>query len=93
MSKTAQDLRADLSKAHDQIIKVNNQINDRLQKLCKAHPDASVSISTKGVIKASSITVMWEIIKDYDTDTKLNYIQSIEDWIVEQNKYVQTKMF
>lgn len=93
MNKTAQDLRKDLANAEQQLKRVNNQIDDRLLKLAKAHPMAVVVDMNNTQIYALRVVEHWQIIQEYDVDVKLKYIEMIEKWIAEQNPYKQTEMF
>ena len=93
MNKTAKELKEDLNKAKNQLLGVYNRIDDRLLKLAKTHPQAVFSIVGSTKYKAQVIVDTWAIVKDHDTQSKLNYIENIENWIKEQNPTVQLNMF
>ena len=92
MTRTSQDLREDLNKAKNQLLKAYNRIDDRLIKLAKTHPQAVFSIVGSTKYKAQVIVDTWHIVKDHDAQSKLKYIENIENWIKEQNPTIQLKL-
>lgn len=89
--KTAQDLRNIHERLKNDMIRFEAYLDQRLCQLAKAYPDAVLTKVKSTEIKAKSITMAQVAL--FDIDRKIGFIETIEAYILSQQKYVQGKLF
>lgn len=93
--KSGKDWRKAYNDAKAKVIKIENQITDRLVELCKANPDVIVGIqadSEHTEIKAKSIQDI-TYIETMTTEVRLIYIEIIEKALADAHPYQQGNLF
>ena len=92
--KTVKDWRKSWGDATARVIKVENDIKQRLLDLTTANPSvpvASKADSERTVIKASSLSTGY--VEGLTTPERLMYIEIIEKWLADQHPHQQQKLF
>jgi hypothetical protein len=70
---------------------LSNRISQRLFHLCNEYPDAPVSSIDTTILKAKSCANI-NYINDLDVDTRIKYINAIEEWLQSKQRYYQTEI-
>ena len=93
MEKSAQELRNEYKALQDKITGHKARIWERLLTLAARHPDAIIGTFNDEPLKAKFVFTFSVIVKSFDVEQHLSFIQKIEDWLKEQNPSKQLKMF
>jgi hypothetical protein len=91
---TAKDYKKEYNSLLLDIATLKARIIERLHFLCKQNPDVPVARQADlngTIIKAKSIGDL-NYIHQLDIKAQLYYIETIENWIAEQNPVKQTKI-
>lgn len=92
--KTVKDWRKSYADATAKVIRVENQIKERLLDLCIANPQVPVATRPdveRTVIKASSLSRGY--VEGLTTPERLMYIEIIEKYLADQHPHQQLKAF
>ena len=92
--KSVKDWRRSYADATAKVIKVENQIKERLNELVIANPEVPVATkanSERTVIKANSLSHGY--VDGLTTPERLMYIEIIEKYLADQHPHQQLELF
>jgi hypothetical protein len=92
--KTVKDWRKSYAEATAKLIRVENQIKERLNDLCTANPNAIIGYKVdqeRTGVKASNLTRGY--IERLTTPERLMYIEIIEKYLADQHPHQQQVLF
>ena len=93
--RTSGDFLREYREKQNALIRVDNEITDRLLFLCQQFPDAPVqylTVNRDDYYKAKSLNNRF-FIETLAVETKIQYMEMIESYIEEQQKAVQLNLF
>lgn len=101
---TASEYLQQMRDLQNQMFKLDMVVTTRLYTLCRSYPEAPLNTLIDNnqpllgtvEIKAKSLipeTLGKRIINDLSYEERIQHIQAIEQWLADQQKHVQTKMF
>lgn len=89
--KTSQEYRRELNEAQDLVIRLENEINDRLLQLSAIRPNVVLTKFNGTEIYAKGLTKFY--IETLPVILRLQYIETIENAIANEAPFIQGKLF
>lgn len=89
--KTSQEYRRELNEAQDLVIRLENEINDRLLQLSVIRPNVVLTKFNGTEIYAKGLTKFY--IETLPVIVRLQYIETIENAIANEAPFIQGKLF
>lgn len=93
--KTSGDFLREYREKQNALIRVDNEITNRLLYLCQQFPDAPVqylTVNRDDYYRAKSLNNRF-FIETLAVETKIQYMEMIEKYVAEQEKVVQLNLF
>jgi hypothetical protein len=92
-NKSAQELYSDYKELQNKLTLLDNKISERVVFLCAKYPEATITTISGVDIKANTLNNFDDIIKSYPVERRIMFIENIEEWLKNQNKYKQLSLF
>lgn len=93
---TASEYLTQMHDLQNQVTKLDLVVTTRLYTLAIQYPEAPIETVFDTVMKAKTLIPInrsKSAINIIPFETRINYIHSIEQWLANQQQYIQTKMF